>query len=320
MTLEELCKIKEDYADNWMKYDDVYGVGVGYKTKGGKKTDEIGIIVYTTQKKPKNRIAAEQILPDAVEGALVDVVEAPMPAPFIADVSKDRSDCNMYRPMVGGIQLCHLGRVEGSKLRLSMGTLGMFVKSKDDPGGLYLLTNWHVLEQLKMDIYQPMYDGSRSSEVYVAVAEKGDYYESADAGIAKLSIPQNQVRTNAIIEVGEIRGVYGEKPTLGQMIKKRGRTTGLTFGKVTDIDMDVFNGVNTFKHQVMVTGFNNKGTVISDHGDSGSIVLSHDDEIDEKNNYVMGLLWGGNSAEDSMVYSPIEYVFKSLNIEMCSGT
>ena len=70
----------------------------------------------------------------------------------------------------------------------------------------------------------------------------------------------------------------------------------------------------------MVAGYNNVGTVVSDHGDSGAIVLTYDEENDEKNNYVAGLMWGGNSEQDIMVYSPIEYVFESLNIEMCSGT
>ncbi len=320
MTIEELCELKEQYADEWLKYDNVYGIGVGYKIRDGKETDEIGIIVYTTKKKPKNQIVPQQVLPAFIGEVPIDVVEAPIPEPQMANAQKSKEDYNMYNPMVGGIQLCHCSKQEGSFLYLSLGTLGMFVKSKDDPDGTYILTNWHVLEKLDIDIFHPTYAGDHSDMVRVAVSTKGDYFECADAGIAKVVAPPNQIRTNEIIEIGEIRGIASERPALGQLVKKRGRTTRLTYGKVNDIDMTVSNGTNIFRHQVRVVGYNNADTAVSDGGDSGSIVLTYDEENDEKNNYVLGLLWGGSRKDDILVYSPIKYVFESLNIEMCSAT
>lgn len=320
MTIEELCELKEQYADEWLQYDNVYGVGVGYKIRGGKETDEIGIIVYTTEKKPKNQIIPQQVLPAFIGEVPVDVVESPVPEPYMSNVQKNKEDPNMYNPMAGGIQLCHCSRQEGSILYLSLGTLGMFVRFKDDPDGTYILTNWHVLEKLDVDIFHPTYTGSHLETMRVAVSTKGDYFECADAGIARVLAAPDRLRTNEIIEIGEIKGIFNGRPAPGQLVKKRGRTTRLTYGKVLDIDMTVSNGKNTFRHQVRVTGYNNVDTAVSDHGDSGSVVLTYDEESYEKNNYVLGLLWGGNSKDDIMVYSPIEYVFESLNIEMCSAT
>lgn len=323
MNLDEIRRLKQKYEDTWMKYDDVYGVGIGYKTVNGVKTDQISIIVYTTNKKPLNNIPEAQRIPESIEQIPVDIVQRKLPAFFdqeTADIqaAANAPDINMYRPMVGGIQLCHLHEQTSQYYILSIGTLGMFVKCKNDPQNLYILTNWHVLEKEAMDIYQPMYDGRKSPLLLAAGESHGSYYECADAGIAKVLLPPENVRSNVIAELGELRGIYKDELTLGQLVKKRGRTTLVTHGTVIDIDAYVSNGTQTFKHQVIVEGIDPEDRKIAKGGDSGSIVLTYDEEIEENNNAVLGLLWGGNEDENIMVYSPIEYVFKSLNLEMCS--
>lgn len=108
-----------------------------------------------------------------VEEIPTDVVQGKLPVFFNQEAAgipaeANAPDINMYRPMVCGIQLCHLHEHTGQYYLLSLGTLGMFVKCKDDPEGLYILTNWHVLEKEAMDIYQPMYSGSKSSLLLAA--------------------------------------------------------------------------------------------------------------------------------------------------------
>lgn len=322
MNLDKIRRLKQKYEDTWMKYDDIYGVGIGYKTLNGVRTEQISIIVYTTNKKPLNSIPEAQKIPKSVEEIPTDVVQGKIPVFFNQEAAgiqaeANAPDINMYRPMVGGIQLCHLHEQTGQYYLLSLGTLGMFVKCKDVPESLYILTNWHVLEKEAMDIYQPMYGGSKSSLLLVAGESRGDFYQYADAGIAKVLISPKNVRSNVIAELGELRGIYKDELTLGQQVKKRGRTTLVTHGIVIDIDAFVSNGTNAFKHQVITEGIDPQGQKIAKGGDSGSIVLTYDAESAENNNAVLGLLWGGNEDANLMVYSPIKYVFEALNLEMC---
>lgn len=135
MNLDKIRRLKQKYEDTWMKYDDVYGVGIGYKTVDSVRTDQISIIVYTTNKKPLNNIPEAQRIPESVEEIPVDVVQGKIPVFFnqeTADIQAEANapDINMYRPMVGGIQLCHLHEQTSQHYILSVGTLGMFVKCK----------------------------------------------------------------------------------------------------------------------------------------------------------------------------------------------
>lgn len=316
INLEAIRRVKQRYEDEWIKFDNVYAIGIGYKRVDGKKTDKMGIVVYTTDKKILADIPEEQRIPQSIDEIPVDVIEGEMPV-FYAETTEQQPDTNMYRPMAGGIQICHLHERTSHYYVVTIGTLGMFVKSKDDPENLYALTNWHVLEKEKVDIFQPDYAGSEVTKMLIASESRGAYFESADAGIAKVIMPLENVCPNVILEIGKIAGIYEEEPALGQLVKKRGRTTFVTHGKVVAVDATVSNGTNIFKHQVMVEGTDEQGKKISRSGDSGSIVLTYDEEIEEKNNKVMGLLWGGSEADNLMVYSPIQYVFEALNLEMC---
>lgn len=322
MDIEKALEMKEKYTDEWMKYDDVFAVGVGYKIVDGVETDTVAVRVYTTKKKSREEIAKGQLFPQSIETIPIDVIESKQPEFLCVNQKKVLSgsndeDPNMYRPMVGGIQISHLIEKTGPYLAISCGTVGLFVRCKDEPEGIYMLTNWHVLSKKDMDIYQPWYDGTHSTSVFVGTSVKGGYYECADAGIAKVTVSKEEVRPNKVLEVGEINGVVREKPQLGDLVKKRGRTTQLTHGRIIDIDYTArTSGGNLFQHQILMEGIDKEGVLISRGGDSGSAVFTYDAEIEEKNNQLVGLLWGGIESHNLAVCSPINYVFDSLNIEL----
>lgn len=315
--LDSLIAIKDRYADKWMGFDDVFAVGIGYKITDGKKTDTLCISVLTTKKKSLATISEGQCLPRSVEGTAVDVVEMKGIREFDQQEGDSRIDPNMYRPMQGGIQLSHLHEKTPQYISIAFGTLGMFVREKANPKQLYILTNWHVLSKKDMDIYQPNYSGTRAAQLLVAEAVKGDYYECADAGIAKVTVPIEDIRANSILEFGEIKGAMTGRPQLNQLVKKRGRTTGVTHGQINYIGVTVSNGTQVFKDQVIAKGIDEGRVPVADGGDSGSVVLTYDIETGEKNNIVSGLLWGGNTEDNSMVFSPIHYVFEYLGVELC---
>ena len=122
-----------------------------------------------------------------------------------------------------------------------------------------------------------------------------------DAAIAK-PLSDTDV-SDEIMEIGKIVGT--KLAVLGMKIKKSGRTTGLTTGEITQIDVtaDVQYGEGktaSFSDQIMA-GSMSKG------GDSGSAIL------DEDNNLV-GLLFAGS--ETTMAAGRIENVFELLDIHI----
>jgi hypothetical protein len=85
------------------------------------------------------------------------------------------------------------------------------------------------------------------------------------------------------------------------------RTTGLTFGTVTDVATVVgpvayAPGECWFRRSIVVEGVD--GTLFSDHGDSGSAVLTSTGQL-------IGLLYAGNGQQTYIC--PIDEVLRSLN-------
>ena len=129
-----------------------------------------------------------------------------------------------------------------------------------------------------------------------------------------------------VIEVGEIKALHTEKhrpaiggisighvditagvksAILGMKIKKSGRTTGITTGEITQVDVTVNvqygeGKIATFEDQIMAGP-------ISKGGDSGSAVLTED-------NYLCGLLFAGS--DEVTICNRIENVFELLNIRL----
>lgn len=121
-----------------------------------------------------------------------------------------------------------------------------------------------------------------------------------DAAIAKPIRDEDVV--SEILEVGKIVGEA--EAFLGMNIKKSGRTTGLTSGKVTMVNaaftITLGNGEKAiFTDQV-------GASPMSEGGDSGSIVLTED-------NKVVGLLFAGS--ERVTIFNRWKNVKEELNVE-----
>ncbi len=94
----------------------------------------------------------------------------------------------------------------------------------------------------------------------------------------------------------------------GYAVRKRGRTTRLTSGHITNIH---YSGPRTdgwqFRDQLYITS--DTADNFSAGGDSGSLVVN-------ANRQVVGLLWGGGTHDTYGVASPIAAVMAELDIEM----
>jgi hypothetical protein len=191
------------------------------------------------------------------------------------------------------------------------GTLGALIQDED--GKQYLLSNNHVLARSDQAtvgdaIVQPgLIDNnctpngegggtqpvaaltgwvplnSKSTNVDAAIAEAGSHTVDASGSIQELGARQSDGTLAAAPLGTSSTDGKGETATLALRVAKSGRTTGLTCGDVSAIDVDVLVDyykdcaetepylTKTFTNQVGVSG-----NRLSDAGDSGAVLVDAD--------------------------------------------
>jgi hypothetical protein len=317
----------------------VVAVGIGYKATGGRLTDRRAIVCSVVAKRPPAALAAEDLIPEAVDGVPTDVVQS-------GPISALGLHTTRQRPAPGGVSVGHTS--------ITAGTLGCLVRQG---GRLHILSNNHVLANsndaaVGDAILQPgPADGGRASAdrigqlaawVPIAFDAGGGDGGPSDCGIARFAADAlnlaaaaigsgtrlRAVRVGAgagaaaaenlvdaaiasldddgsvlpeILDIGRIAGVV--EAALGAPLKKSGRTTGFTTGTVlqTDVTVRVSYGTNRIATftDQLMAGEMSQG------GDSGSAVL--DDQ-----NRIAGLLFAGST--NTTVISRIQHVFAALEL------
>ncbi|WP_443073377.1 hypothetical protein [Streptomyces sp. NBC_01451] len=219
-------------------------------------------------------------------------------------------------------------------VRVTAGTLGSVVydflptATVDPPGAglgvpskFYILSNNHVLAdsnraQLGSPIVQPgVFDGGTDPADRIATLERFIPIQFApqiplerhdnvvDAALASVDF---QDATREQYFSGAPRAWRRRsKVSVGDLVKKTGRTTNISFGRVISVDATIdvnygAAGTARFKDQILTTN-------ISAGGDSGSLVTSLD-------NVAVGLLFAGSSVVT--VANHIENVRALLRIEI----
>lgn len=259
--------------------ENIVGVGIGVKYKGGIRTNQICLKVFVRKKFLESNIESSYIVGKTENGFMTDVIA-------IGEV-RAFSNGSRYRPNIPCG--CSIGTPSGS------GTLGCLVKDNEQ---IYILSNNHVLNDSvdkknpPTDILQP--GGADYGTSYDKIAELYgivpiDFTTSnnfVDIALAK-PLP-NVSLLPLILQSGEIRGEVD--PVVDMNVKKTGRTTVLTHGKIDDTDVKI--EVNYGKHSAVVNDTfvisgDDQGIPFSDIGDSGSIILTRD-------NFACGLLFAGS--------------------------
>ncbi len=317
-----------------LEMENVVGVGVGFKEKAGKVTDEESVVIYVKKKVNKNELRSHDVIPDKIEDSKTDVIE-------IGEI-KLLVNTDRFRPVKPGCSIGHYA--------ISAGTLGAIVKDRKTGQRLFLSNN-HVLANVTDGrdgraaegdaILQPgAYDGGKmdkdlvarlyryapitkmfsESECPVATAAvytvnsiikkvKPSYTvkllkasNKSNIVDAALAMPVENNFSDEIIQIGRVEGTT--EPYLGQRIKKSGRTTGYTEGivKAIDVTMRVSLGGNNygiFSEQVL-------SDIKSAPGDSGSLIL-------DTENRAVGLLFAGS--ETTTLFNKISNVMNVLDIE-----
>lgn len=311
--------------------ENVVATGVGYKVKGGERTDELSIVCSVTRKLSAAELSAEELVPARINDIPTDIVQS-------GRIRALQSHTARYRPAPGGVSIGHRD--------ITAGTLGCLVTKN---GERLILSNNHVLAnsndaQPGNPILQPgPIDGGRFPRDHIAdlvdfvpikfnQPEPPSDCSTARAVIAVLNgicrvissktryqVVRVQAQENLvdaavarpldsadvvdeILQIGSITDVA--QAGLGASVKKSGRTTEFTTGQILQIDVttDVDYGagrVARFTDQLLAGP-------MSQGGDSGSAVVDDQDRL-------VGLLFAGS--DSTTVINRIEHVFSALDID-----
>lgn len=280
-----------------MSMPNVVGIAFSYKFIDGEVTSIECIQVLVDKKLPLSELSIHHIIPHIYKGVKTDVYECGT----IEALSNESNQTFNCGDSVGAL---YIG---------SSGTAGAVVKSPYNKN-YYLLSNNHVIAGANSaDIGVPVlhpapYDGgvypqdqiaSLSKFIPLKFDDNGNFpMNKVDCAIAKIKDP-------SFINMSNLP--YGKTyEFIGQEVKKLGRSTGLTTGKVMSIGATVkvnYSSVNKkalFKNQIVTTP-------MSEKGDSGSLLL-------DKYNRGVGLLFSGT--KNITLYNKIKDVLSLLNVKL----
>jgi hypothetical protein len=347
---EELRLLKKRIRDQYLGRNGVIGMSVGFKSVGGTETDDLVIRFHVRRKAP---VSKENAVPTEIEGVKTDVVETniclhssidqyPPADPIEADYGPPERD--FYNQLVGGISI-GAGRKGINPIG---GTLGLIV-TDIATGAPMILSNFHVLcvndgKDAKGDkICQPARADNRGLCSKCATLERwaagsflvdGEFY-GMDAAVAR--IPKTlfgyvrKFSSRSVREVGEVTFTDTLTLELKMEVKKCGRTTGLTSGKINTVNLDIdhdFGGVigkQRLYDQIEVAPkidaqTTQENPVFGASGDSGAVILVESQLGSEKLVEVVGLNWGGEvvgGQTTGFSYgSPIGPILKQLAVRI----
>jgi hypothetical protein len=317
-SLIEIQGIKGTVESELMQRSGVTGVDIGYKYVNGKKTNKIGIRVFVEKKKDVPR---DEMIPQAIEGVKTDVIELefiPQPLSIPVEGMSPQEDTGNYNSLKGGISIGPCRLIDG---HIHAGTLGIIVKD-NATGNPMLLSNFHVMcvdneWNVGDAISQPSrLDNGNCPDDVVGTLSRASLGGQVDCAVAFLTA-RDQVFE--VVDIGAINGTASA--ALDMNVRKRGRTTGLTYGTVEglsgSIRLNYGNGIGEviLKNQITVKADPAHSTLFSDNGDSGSVVVNDSGAI-------VGLLCaGGFNVQLGFVASsinPIEAVLSVLEVSISS--
>ncbi len=333
LTHEQIRRVKAKHEKALLRKRNVVGVGIGYKEVGGRKTEQLSLVVLVEKKVPAAELAPKDLVERELDGVVTDVKE-------VGKIVAHKARTERWRPAPPGVSIGHYA--------ITAGTFGAVVADATT-GERLILSNNHVLANCNDArtgdaILQPgPADGGRAPQDrigellrFVPIAFEGGEGGNggcriAGAVTALLNLlaglvgsshrvfaaqagVSNQVDaavarpvsldaiSEDILDLGRVNGA-GE-PALGMAVTKSGRTTAVTTGVVEVVDATTqvsYGGgrTATFVGQVLTGN-------MSSPGDSGSLL------VEAGTNRAVGLLFAGS--DTVTVYNPISAVMAQLSI------
>jgi hypothetical protein len=315
-TEREILEIKASQEAWLLSLSGVTAVDVGFKYVDGRRTEELAIRVHVIKKIARSKLRKTQLIPSEIDGVTTDVIQGYY-VPHVAVAHRIsahfKADENYYDPLKGGVSIGPCRVINGF---VYAGTLGAIVVDRITRGRM-ILSNFHVMcvdnnWQVGDTITQPSWidTGSCPTDI-VAMLDRAVLDGPLDAAVAtensRSALPQ-------IVDIGGITGTT--QATLGMLARKRGRTTGLTYGFVDGVGasviLDYGNGIGSvvLTNQISVFADQSKSVVFSDHGDSGSLVITPPGKA-------FGLLFAGGGPRSFV--NDISIVLNTLQVDMLTS-
>jgi hypothetical protein len=317
-----------EFLDGGKPRDNVVGVGVGVKWTDGEPTGEPAVLVLVTHKVAPEHLSKADLVPKKIQDMQTDVLAVGQLFAGQGSASDTgiQTLAKRLRPVEGGYSVGHFqitactvatgvyDLLPGASTNSANPVHGVGIPSK-----FYILSNNHVLANVNAaapgdPILQPgPFDGGVNPADKIAVLTRFVPIQLFPPVALAL---QNNFVDCAIAEGpfhdldreiywgGYVRGWRRRALVLqmvGQTIKKTGRTTNFTTGRITAVNatVDVNYGsgrVGRMKDQIVTTN-------ISAGGDSGSL-----------DNVAVGLLFAGSA--QATILNQIENVRTLLRVEV----
>lgn len=285
------------------------GIGIGEKVTEGKRTGEMCVKVLVAKKYPKGKVSQNDRIPSDINGIPTDIEGVGYPYKFQIPQRQ------RHRPTPGGVSAGPDLNAVNYKLA---GTLGVLVADKVNNQRLFALSNNHVFaDENRINngagIVQPStLDGGMNPD---RVATLSSYVPLKfnnrrnwmDAAMAELDNPNFAERN--ILGIGVPVG--SAKPTLGLLVRKSGRTTGLTEGIVRAVSFDAFSiqydsGLVRVDDIIIIEGILG---AFSQSGDSGSAIV-------DAQGRVVALLFAGSDVTTFAI--PMQRVLKRFKVRIAT--
>ena len=210
--------------------------------------------------------------------------------------------------------------------KITAGTLGGFVRSRDD-GSVLILSNNHVLANENKgkkgdSVLQPGdYDGGKNPEDKVGellryVRFKREGTNLVDCAVSTID-PGVEYDTRTLTGMGKLAGLGDAILAEDDAVRKVGRTTGKTEGRVTAFELDNVvvhfdTGLLQFDNQVEIEGAGD--TPFSLGGDSGSLIVDADRRAVAL--LFAGVDHGGTNGKGLTYANPLRTVLDALKVDL----
>ncbi|MFZ5634621.1 MAG: hypothetical protein ACOY40_17475 [Bacillota bacterium] len=314
----------------------VVGVGVGMKKVGMERTEQPSIVVFVEKKLKEEDLPREHIIPKKINGVPTDVIEIGRVRLLDSRTGKQRParpgmSIGHYKVTAGTFGAVVKDKKTGEPLILSNNhILANATDGRDGraaPGdpifqpGVYdggnvqdkiaeLLRFVPLLRSVKEADCPVAAGAARAGSMLVHVIKPNydlrfvKHYRGSniiDAAVARPVSPD--VISEDILEIGLPQGTGMAE--VGQTVIKSGRSSGITSGPVSAVDVSLQvelndSEVGMFSNQVVAE-------MVSRGGDSGALIL------DERKRAV-GLLFAGS--EKVTVFNRLSNVFEKLGVDL----
>ncbi len=306
----------------------VHALDIGRKMSAGKETEELCVRIYVIQKLAESLLSPRDRLPKKIDGLPTDVIESP---PAFALLRKPAARKKKKPTKVAATASCTEQRRErqrpviaGISRDITAGTIGCYCTStrSSDRSGVCALSNNHVFANVNAategdPLFQPgpadggvFEDHFANLHRFEPIVLGGTVGNKVDAAIGRVleGVPHDP----AICSIGSITGTLNA--TESMLVRKHGRTTGLTQGKITDADHDALVGMDhndpsvvaLFEDQLRIETTNTSPIGLG--GDSGSAV------VHRTQNKVVGLYFAGPDTGFFGLANKIQNVISELDI------